>query len=115
MYKKDSRIKSECKNRVCRDCWKFIMCIDCFDKLPYDKKELIDKFEIKFKKKGNIIRILLYIMFPVMILGIPIFEFPTLTMIIFVAFMIVFPILFYIIPLSDLKKALKEIIIEMLS
>lgn len=106
MYKQDTRIKCKCNNRVCRECWKFVMCIDCFNKLPYDKKELVNEFEIKLKKRGNIIKILMYIMFPAMILGVPIFEFPTWTMIVFVAFLIVFPIVFYMIPFIRFKKTL---------
>ena len=108
MYKQDKRIKCKCKNRVCRECWKSVMCIDCFDKLPYDKKELVENFDVKLKKRGNMIRILMYIMFPAMILGIPIFNFPFWTMLIYVGFMIVFAILFYIIPLNRFKKSLER-------
>ena len=49
--KKNLTFLCNCRKRVCENCWKSVMCIDCFDNLPYDKKELDNNFEIKFKKR----------------------------------------------------------------
>ncbi len=96
-----------CKKRVCENCWKSVMCIDCFDKLPYDEQKLVENFDEKFKKRRNIIRILTYILFGSMILVILIFELPFWTISIFVGFMVLYSILFYFIPLIRFHKQLE--------
>ena len=97
-----------CGRRVCENCWNSVMCNDCFDKLPYDKKKLVENFDEKFKKRRKIFKIMMYIMFFSMFPITLIFHLPFWTFFIEVGFMIVFSILFYFIPLIRFNKSLKN-------
>jgi len=95
-----------CRKRVCEKCWKSVMCIDCFDKLPYDKKELVDNLDLKFIKKRKITKIIFYILLFFMPFGSFILHFPIWTIFVQVGFMILFSILYYFVPLFRSRKKL---------
>ena len=65
-----------CNKKICNNCWHSIMCRDCFAKLPYDKQEVVDTFNLKFGRKSRRFQIIAMLLFFALAVGLFVFELP---------------------------------------